>query len=36
MILSHCVEMWDRFSQIIDEGVSHDPDLNEDDIHTEL
>lgn len=36
MILGRCVEMWDRFSQIIEEGVSCDPDLDEDGIHTEL
>ena len=36
MILGRCVEMWDWFSQIIEEGVLHDPDLDEDNIHTEL
>ena len=36
MILGCCVEMWDRFNQILDEGVSRDPDVDEDDIHTEL
>jgi len=36
MILGRCVEMWDRFNQIIDEGVSRDPDLDEVGIHTTL
>jgi len=36
MILGRCVEMWDRFNQIIDEGVSRDPDLDKVGIHTTL
>lgn len=36
MILGRCVEMWDRFNQIIDEGVSRDPDLDKVRIHTML
>lgn len=34
MILGRCVEMWDRYNQIIDEDVSRDPDLDEAEIHT--
>ena len=36
MILGRCVEMWDRFNQIINGGVSRDPDLDESEIHTVL
>ena len=36
MILGRCVEMWDRFNQIIDRGVSRDPDLDKSEIHTVL
>ena len=36
MILGRCVEMWDIFGQIINEGVSRDPDLDEYEIHTAL
>lgn len=36
MILGHCVEMWDTFSQILDEGVDRNPEVNENFMHTEL
>ena len=35
-ILGRCVEMWDTFNGIVDQGVSRDPDLDEDFMHTEL
>ncbi|KAH9009485.1 hypothetical protein EDB84DRAFT_1571192 [Lactarius hengduanensis] len=35
MILGHCVEMWDRFYVMIDEAVSRNPAVDEDDVHTD-
>ena len=35
-ILGRCVEMWDTFNGIVDQGVSCDPDMDEDFMHTEL
>ncbi|KAH9036291.1 hypothetical protein EDB84DRAFT_1437712 [Lactarius hengduanensis] len=36
LILGRCVEMWDTFYQIIDEGASRDPDVDEDSTRTDL
>src|SRR6266702_6582601 len=36
LILGRLVEMWDTFCQIIDEGVSRDPGVDEDFMHTDL
>ncbi|KAH8984084.1 hypothetical protein EDB86DRAFT_2810987 [Lactarius hatsudake] len=36
LILGRCVEMWDTFYQIIDEGASRDPDVNEDSMRTDF
>ncbi|KAH9061822.1 hypothetical protein EDB83DRAFT_2675478 [Lactarius deliciosus] len=36
MILGRCVEMWDRFNTMIDEGVSRNPTADEDDMNTDL
>jgi hypothetical protein len=35
-ILGWCVEMWDTFNSILDQGVSWNPDIDEDFMHTEL
>jgi hypothetical protein len=35
-ILGHCVEMWDTFNGILDQGVSRNPDIDEDFMHTDL
>ncbi|KAH9030355.1 hypothetical protein EDB85DRAFT_1891652 [Lactarius pseudohatsudake] len=35
MILGRCVEMWDRFYMMIDEAVSRNPAVDEDDMHTD-
>jgi hypothetical protein len=35
-ILGRCVEMWDTFNGILDQGVSRNPDIDEDFMHTEL
>ncbi|KAN0139553.1 hypothetical protein V8E53_002669 [Lactarius tabidus] len=34
MILGRCVEMWDTFSQILDEGVDRNPEVDENFMHT--
>ncbi|KAN0139214.1 hypothetical protein V8E53_002715, partial [Lactarius tabidus] len=34
MILRQCVEMWDTFSQILDEGVDRNPEVDENFMHT--
>lgn len=36
LIIGRCVEMWDTFTQIITQGVSRDPDTDEDFMHTNL
>ncbi|KAH9035081.1 hypothetical protein EDB84DRAFT_1561276 [Lactarius hengduanensis] len=36
LILGRCVEMWDTFSEIIDEGVSRDPGVDESFMRTDL
>ena len=36
MILGRCVEMWDTFNQILDEGVGSNPEADENFLHTEL
>ncbi|KAH8981631.1 hypothetical protein EDB92DRAFT_1952984 [Lactarius akahatsu] len=36
MILGRCVEMWDRFNVMIEEGVSRNPTVDEDDMNTNL
>ncbi|KAH9028596.1 hypothetical protein EDB85DRAFT_1867775 [Lactarius pseudohatsudake] len=36
LILGRCVEMWDTFYQIIDEGASRDPDVDEDSTRTDF
>jgi hypothetical protein len=36
LILGRCVEMWDTFTQIIAQGVSRDPEIDEDFMHTDL
>lgn len=35
-ILGRCVEMWDTFNGILDQGVSRNPDNDEDFMHTAL
>ena len=35
-ILGRCVEMWDTFNRILDQGVSRNPDIDEDFMHTAL
>jgi hypothetical protein len=35
-ILGRCVEMWDTFNGILDQGVSRNPDIDEDFMHTDL
>lgn len=35
-ILGRCVEMWDTFNGILDQGVSRNPDIDEDFMHTPL
>jgi hypothetical protein len=35
-ILRRCVEMWDTFNGILDQGVSRNPDIDEDFMHTDL
>ncbi|KAH9052208.1 hypothetical protein EDB87DRAFT_1692848 [Lactarius vividus] len=35
-ILGQCVEMWDTFYGILDQGVSRNPDIDEDFMHTDL
>ncbi|KAH9013217.1 hypothetical protein EDB84DRAFT_1568756 [Lactarius hengduanensis] len=35
MILGRCVEMWDRFYVMIDEAVSRNPAVDEDNVHTD-
>ena len=35
-ILGRCVEMWDTFNGILDQGVSRNPDIDEDFMHTAL
>jgi hypothetical protein len=34
-IIGRCVEMWDAFDQILDEGVDRNPDVDEDFMHTD-
>jgi len=35
-IIGRCVEMWDTFDQILDEGVARNPDIDENFSHTDL
>jgi hypothetical protein len=35
-ILGRCVEMWDTFNGILDQGVSRNPDDDKDFMHTDL
>ncbi|KAF8268133.1 hypothetical protein EI94DRAFT_1212607 [Lactarius quietus] len=36
MILGRCVEMWDTFTEIINEGVSRNTKVDEDYVHTDF
>jgi hypothetical protein len=35
-ILGRCVEMWDTFNGILDQGVSRNPDIDKDFMHMDL
>ena len=35
-ILGRCVEMWDTFNGILDQGASRNPEIDEDFMHTEV